>query len=125
MPEWRTLADLEAETRVPVVIVDHHGIIIRVNAEFENLFGWSSPEAVGLPLTVIIPENMREAHLLGFSRLLKTSKPRLLNQAIRLPAIAKTGREFMAEHIIVGEKRGEQWIFGATIREMMPRFDKI
>jgi PAS domain S-box-containing protein len=125
MPDERRLSDLEAETKIPVVLVDQRGIITRINLEFEKLFGWSSREAVGSPLTIIIPETMREAHLKGFSRLLATGEPRLLSQPVRLPAITKSGREFMAEHFIVGEKRAGEWAFGATIREMMPRIDVV
>ena len=42
-------------------------------------------------------------------------------QAIRLKAVDKKGREFIAEHFIIGERRQSQWTFGAAIREVMPR----
>lgn len=121
---WEQLSNLEAETEVSVVIADYRGIITLVNKEFENLFGWLSPEAVGRPLTIIMPVAMRQAHLAGFSRMLATGKPQVLNQIIRLPALSKSGREFIAEHFIIGEKREGQWVFGAAIRETMPRFDR-
>lgn len=121
MFEWRRLSDLAAETLVSVIMSDHRGIITFVNREFENVFGWPSSEAVGRPLTVIIPESMREAHLAGVARLLATDKPQFLNQSVRLPAVSKLGREFIAEHFIIGEKRSGRWAFGAAIREVMPR----
>ncbi|MBI2070139.1 MAG: PAS domain S-box protein [Elusimicrobia bacterium] len=115
------LADIEAEDQLPVVMVNSHGLITRVNREFERLFGWTSAEVFGKPLTIIIPPSLREAHQAGFSRLLVTNQPRLLNQPIRLKAVNKAGREFIAEHFIVGERHGGEWFFGATIREVPPR----
>lgn len=65
--------------------------------------------------------SFREAHRAGFSRFLATGEPRLLNQPIRLKAIKKDGREFMAEHFIISEVRHGQRFFAATIREVVPR----
>lgn len=121
MFDWKGLADLEKESSVAVVMVDARGIITRVNREFELLFGWTAAEAQGLPLTTIIPESMREAHLKGFARLLATGEPRFLGQPLRLPAVDKNGRNFIAEHLILGEKRADGWAFGAAIREVLPR----
>ncbi len=122
MAEWRTLEDLRAERQVAVVIADHFGVISYVNRAFEALFGWQGREAVGRPLTIIIPESFRGAHQAGFSRLLATNQPRLLNQSIRLKAVDKQGKEFMAEHFIIGERDGNGlWTFGAAIHRAMPR----
>src|SRR5262249_50594698 len=121
LPYWKRLSDLEAETEVPTIMVDHRGIIARVNREFERQFGWLSSEAVGRPLTIIIPETMRDAHLRGVSPPQERGERHLWSQPVRLPAVTKSGREFVAEHFIIGEKRGREWAFGAAIREMIPR----
>ena len=113
-----TVDELRRERGVPVVIADHQGVITYVNEPFETVFGWRAPEVVGKPLTIIIPPNLHDAHHLGFSRFLTTSKATLLNQPLRLMAITKDGREFDAEHLITAEQQHGQWVFGATIRPL-------
>ena len=110
-----TLDELRRQSGA-VIVADHQGLVTEVNAAFERLFGWSSAEIKGKPLTTIIPPSFHDSHHLGFSRFLTTGKPTLLNQPLKLKAITKDGREFEAEHFIVAEQVGGQWCFGATIR---------
>jgi PAS domain S-box-containing protein len=52
----------ELFTRVPeaIVLVDHLDRVLRVNPEFESIFGYREDEALGLPLTsLIVPEELR------------------------------------------------------------------
>lgn len=112
----KSIEELKRENTLPVVISNHEGFISYVNRRFEEVFGWKSKEAVGQPLTVIIPKNLHDAHHLGFSRFLATGKPTLLNQPLKLRAVTKSGREFESEHFIIAERNGGHWMFGATIR---------
>ena len=111
----KTIEDLKKEKTLPVVISDHDGFITYVNPRFEEVFGWKLKEALGKPLTIIIPKNLHDAHHLGFSRFLATGKATLLNQPLKLKAVTKNGHEFESEHFIIAEKNGRQWVFGATI----------
>lgn len=92
-----TLEQVRRETGTPVVIADHRGVIIQVNARFEETFGWQAGEIVGKPLTAIIPAALHDAHHLGFSRFLATGQATLLGQPLQLRAVRKDGREFRAE----------------------------
>ncbi|MBI5629315.1 MAG: PAS domain S-box protein [Elusimicrobia bacterium] len=113
-----TIEDVARRTDVPVIVADHNGNITDINPSFTEIFGWSRTEILGRPLTVIIPKDLRDAHHLGFSRFLSTGKPTLLNQALKLKAIKKDGREFDAEHYIAAEHDGKHWTFAATIRPL-------
>jgi PAS domain S-box-containing protein len=108
------------ETDVPTVVVDHQGLITQVNPRFEEVFGWQGSEIVGRPLATIIPRSLRDAHHLGFARFLMTGTPTLLGRPVTLPALAKDGRIFDAEHVIVAEERQGRWMFAATIRPLRP-----
>jgi PAS domain S-box-containing protein len=108
------------ETRVPVVVADHQGLITQVNPRFEDVFGWRRHEILGKPLTTLIPKALHDAHHLGLSRFLVTGKPTLLNRPLTLQAITKDGRVFAAEHFIVAEQRQGHWVFAATIRPLDP-----
>lgn len=114
----KTIEDVRQTTGVPAVIADHEGLITEVNERFADVFGWSRKEIVGKPLTALIPKDLHDAHNLGFSRFLTTRKPTLLNQPLKLKAVAKDGRVFDAEHFIVAELSSDRWTFGATIRPL-------
>jgi hypothetical protein len=45
----------------------------------------------GQRLTVLIPPELREAHLAGFSRLQVTGEPRILGLTVRVPALRRDG----------------------------------
>lgn len=106
------------ETRLPAVVADHRGLITWVNPRFEEVLGWCRREILGKPLTILIPEALRDAHHLGFSRFLVTGKPALLNRPLTLPVMAKDGHVFDAEHLIVAGQRQGRWVFAATIRPL-------
>ena len=110
------LDELRKEQILPVVVADHEGLITYVNKPFEEIFGYQSEEVIGKPLTIIIPETLRDAHHLGFSRFLTTETPTLIGKPLSLKAVTKRGKEFDAEHIIMAEKVGGRWVFGASIR---------
>lgn len=101
-----------------MLIADQNGTVSEVNANFTVVFGWEAAEAVGQSLSIIIPKHLRDAHNLGFSRFLTTGMPTLLGRPITLRAVTKQGLEFDAEHVIIAEKIGESWQFGATIRPL-------
>ena len=67
-------------------------------------------------LTAIIPDALRDAHTLGFSKLLITARPKILNQPIRLKIKTGEGEEVEAEHFIFAEQNNSKWVFGATIK---------
>lgn len=116
-----TIAELRRQTNEACICSDHEGTVTDVNSAFTALFGWRREEIIGQPLTTIIPVNLRDAHQLGFSRFLTTGKPTLLNQPLSLKALAKDGRVFDAEHLIVAEYSEGRWAFAARIRPVPAR----
>lgn len=99
----------------PIVVANHHGTIIFVNAEFEALFQWSTEEIINQPLSVIIPSHLHDAHHIGFSRFIATEQPTLLGLSLDLPAVKKNGEQFNAAHIIQAIKKNGSWLIGANI----------
>ena len=110
-----TIETLKAETHTPVIIVDHRGIVVHINQNFEKTWGWQKNVLIGKPLTMIIPPNLKDAHHMGFSRFSLTGKPTILNQAAELPILMADGKETTAEHFIIVENINGNWVFGATI----------
>jgi len=110
-----TIDSLKAETHIPVIIVDHHGIVAYINQIFTKEFGWQKDVLIGKTLTTVIPDNLKDAHHMGFSRFLLTGKPTILNQPLKLKILKMDGKEADAEHIIIAEKINGSCVFGATI----------
>ena len=111
-----TIDALKTETATPVIIVDHEGTVVHINQIFEKTWGWQKDRLVGESLTAIIPENLRDAHHMGFSRFAVTGKPTILNQAVELIILTGDGKELLAEHFIIAEEIDGNWVFGATIK---------
>ena len=110
-----TIDALKEKTDVPVIIADHLGNIIHINPIFEKIFGWKKDILVGKMISIIIPNRLKDAHHMGFSRFLVTGKPTLLNQNLKLTILTMDGKELDAEHFIVAEKINGKWVFGAKI----------
>lgn len=106
---------LKTEQNVPVIMIDHDGIINYINHAFEKVFQWSKKEIIGQPVTVIIPKELHNAHHLGFSRFLSTEQGNLIGTPLELAAIKKDGTQFNAEHTIYAKKKNDHWVFAATI----------
>jgi PAS domain S-box-containing protein len=110
---------------IPVIIVDHDGIIIHINQMFEKTWGWKKDVLIGKTLTTIIPVNLVDAHHMGFSRFLLTGKPTILNQALELKILKMDGKEVGAEHFIIAEKISGKWVFGASIKPLEESVKKV
>lgn len=110
------LAELKQRDDVVVILADQDGLITFANRASKELLGWEPHELVGQPITILIPHRLQDAHQLGFSRFLLTEKPTMLNQPIDLAVMSKDGLELNAEHVLMAERHGNDWLFGATIR---------
>jgi len=106
------------QSDVPVVVADHQGNIVDVNAHFEVVFGWSAQEIVGQPLTIILPPFFRDSHNLGFARFSATGESTVLNHPLLLKAVTKDDREIESEHFIIAEQQAGRWLFAATLRPL-------
>ena len=109
------IQELRAIEDQPALVVDEQGFITYVNRSFCDTFGWTKEEAIGEGLPIIIPEDLREAHHMGFSRFLASGEPKILDTPLTLKAVDKEGSQFDAEHYIIAEKENGKWVIGATV----------
>lgn len=110
-----TFKEIYARQDVPVVVINSRSEFVYVNHCFYHVFGWDQEEILGRSLSLIIPKELWDAHNMGMSRFLTTQKPTLLGKPLQLKALDRSGRVFMAEHVIVAEKVEGRWQFAATI----------
>jgi len=80
-----------------VVSIDDTGSILFANPATATIFGYDPAELAGKPLTLLMPEYMRELHQTGFKRYLGTSQRHMNWQGTELTALRKNGEEFPVE----------------------------
>ncbi len=80
-----------------IITSDETKRILFWNKGAEYIFGYSSDEALGKPLTLIIPSPLHQRHDKGMERMNQRKKPRVLGKVLELNALKKSGEEFPIE----------------------------
>ena len=104
-----------------VVCMDEKGAILLANAATTRVFGYEPGELIGKPLTVLMPEYLRQLHEGGFRRYLATSQRHINWQGTELNGLRKNGQEFPVE-ISFGEVTADgHRIFTGFVRDISER----
>lgn len=74
-----------------IIISDPKGAIIYWNAAATRIFGFSTEEAMGESLDIIIPENQRKPHWDGYDVTMHSGETKYGTSILRVPAINKAG----------------------------------
>lgn len=115
MDRPKSVDEIIALKDVPAVAIDHDSKFFFLNDVFCETYGWSKEELMGKMVTEIMPENLRSAHMVGFSRFLSTEQPKVAGKALSLKVLCKDGTVLDAEHFILGAKEDGVWRFAATV----------
>jgi PAS domain S-box-containing protein len=101
-----------------VVSMDDHGVIVLANPATTKMFGYELVEILGKPMTILMPESMRNLHENGYKRYLATGERRLNWHGVEVTARRKDGQEFPVE-VSFGEMASEgHKIFTGFIRDI-------
>jgi PAS domain S-box-containing protein len=112
---------LARATSDAIVTADQRGVITYVNHATGTLFGWPPAELVGQPLTVLMPERMRDAHAAGMARYVATGEARMMGRVVEQPALRRDGSEIATEMSITTWSTGGELAFAAIIRDVTER----
>lgn len=104
-----------------IVTVNVDGLIESVNPATEQMFGYSSGELLGRPLTMLIPPELRAAHEAGFSSYLHTGVARMLGSTVELLALHKSGVLIPVEVSISEIAVGPIRLFCGVLRDIRQR----
>jgi len=105
-----------------IVCADAEGKIILWNRAAETMFGYTEQEALGQPVTILMREEDRAAHLAGVRHFLKTGKPhRLIGKVTETFGVRKDGTIFSKEMSLAAEKVEGKWVFTAIMRDITER----
>jgi len=111
-----------AETATDAIItIDQHSTILFVNAAAERIFGYSIPEMLGQPITMLMPEYLRHVHKEALWRYLETGQRHINWEGIELPGLHKSGGVIRLE-ISFGEfVAGTRRLFTGIARDVTQR----
>lgn len=77
-----------------IITGNKEGRITFFNRQAEDLFGYKENEVYGRPITMLMPERFRDAHLAGMERYLKTGEGQIIdNRPVAVFVLTKTGEE--------------------------------
>jgi PAS domain S-box-containing protein len=104
-----------------IVSADAEGRLRSWNRGAERMFGWRPEEVIGRPLTVIVPERLRAAHVEGIARVRRTGRSKLAGSVVELVALRRDGSEFPVELSIGAWETAEGLSFSGVIRDITER----
>jgi PAS domain S-box-containing protein len=110
-----------------VICADHSGAIIRWNRASVALFGYSSDEALGRSLDLIIPEHLRARHWSGFDTAVTKGATKLQGRPTLTRAVHKSGRKLYVEMtfaIVRDDADGEVLGAVAVARDVTERVER-
>lgn len=110
-----------------IVAADREGVILFWNPGAERLFGYTSDEALGRSLDLIVPERLRARHWEGYARVMATGQSRYgESDVLAVPALRKDGSALSVEFTIVPlrDQSGSVIALAALMRDVTKRFEE-
>jgi len=111
-----------------IVAADQDGVIRFWNAGAEWIFGFTSAQAVGRSLDLIIPERLRARHWAGWRRVMATGQSRYgAADVLAVPGVRQDGTPVSVEFMLhpVRDSAGQLLGVAATIRDVTERFTEL
>ncbi len=111
-----------------LIYSDRDGTIRLWNAGAERVFGYSSEEALGRSLDLIVPEKQRERHWAGYRRVMQTGETRYGDgDLLAVPGVRKDGARISLEFTIapVHDRQGQIEGLLAILRDVTGRFEEL
>jgi diguanylate cyclase (GGDEF)-like protein/PAS domain S-box-containing protein len=104
-----------------VVSADARGTIVFWNEAARRIFGYAEEEAVGQPVTMLVPERHRGACLAGLRRVGVSGQTRVIGKTLELEGRRKDGSEFPLELSLASWSMEDQPFYTTMIRDITDR----
>src|ERR1700722_13581458 len=111
-----------------IVAADRDGVIRFWSAGAERIFGFTSAQAVGRSLDLIIPERLRARHWAGWRQVMATGQSRYgAADVLAVPGMRQDGTPVSVEFMLqpVRDAAGQVLGLAATIRDVTERFTEL
>lgn len=104
-----------------IITIDENNRVLFATPPLRQIFGYEPEEIVGKEVTMLMPEYLRPAHLVGFRRYLRTNQKRASWKLLEVTGLHKDGSEIPLE-LSFGEYLDETGrVFTAVIRDVSER----
>ncbi len=104
-----------------IISADNQGNIISWNKGAQAIFGYTDQEVLGQPVTLLMPDQSREAHRKGLERLITDGDFCYLGRTMELQGLRRNGEEFPLELSLAAWKAPQGIFFSAIIRDITDR----
>src|SRR5688500_11722121 len=115
---YRAVADAATDA---IITIDSDSTILIVNPATERIFGYSTEEMMGQPLTMLMPEYLRHLHKAGITRYIETGRKHIGWSAAQLPGLHKSGNEIPLEISFAEFTRDGRRFSTGTARDISER----
>ncbi|HUP19921.1 MAG TPA: PAS domain S-box protein, partial [Gemmatimonadota bacterium] len=115
---FRALAETATEA---ILTADADNRIEYCNDSVTRVFGWQVEELLGQPLTVLMPERLREPHLAAFRRFVETRESKIIGRLVELTGLRKDGSEFPVELSLAYWESEDGIHFTGIVRDITER----
>jgi PAS domain S-box-containing protein len=115
---YRAVAEAATDA---IITIDSDSTILIVNPATERIFGYSTEEVIGQPLTMLMPEYLRHLHKAGITRYMETGRKHIGWSAAQLPGLHKTGNEIPLEISFAEFTRDGRRFFTGIARDISER----
>lgn len=104
-----------------VVTIDTHSRILFTNPALERIFGYTRLELMGQPLTLLMPEDLRDRHTAALARYVETGHKTLSWDGVELIGRHKSGRHIPIEVSFAEGSAGGERFFTGIVRDLSGR----
>ena len=104
-----------------IISADGNGNIVSWNKGAQAIFGYAEADALGKPLTLVIPERFRTAHEAGIKRMNTTGESRVIGNTVELWGLRSDDTEFPLELSLASWMVGEDRFFSGILRDITSR----
>jgi PAS domain S-box-containing protein/putative nucleotidyltransferase with HDIG domain len=104
-----------------IITADGQGIIVSWNRSAQTIFGYRAEEVIGQPVTLLMPEQYRQAHQAGLERLLSRGDVCYLGRTMELEGLRQDGQVFPLELSLATWQVSQGTFFTAIIRDITDR----
>jgi PAS domain S-box-containing protein len=111
-----------------IIAADKDGVVRFWNPGAERIFGYTSEDAVGQSLDIIIPERLRKRHWDGYQQVMEGGESRYGHgDILAVPGIRKDGAGISVEFTIVPltDEAGRLNGVAAIMRDVTRRFEEV
>jgi PAS domain S-box-containing protein len=111
-----------------IIAADKDGVVRFWNPGAERIFGYTSDDAVGQSLDIIIPERLRKRHWDGYQQVMEGGESRYGHgDILAVPGIRKDGAGISVEFTIVPltDEAGRLNGVAAIMRDVTRRFEEV